>query len=381
MSDHELGVRLREILLQERARGLLLEARRLQALVGDLCEHEQLALVPPLRHLLLSPAFLSELGRTPPLSEPRGRLRFLQELREVFATPLCDRMEAVVEGLLGLPASGPSDGSAPTDPTPATPIVAIPLPPPPPGDGAGAAALKAWPIALAGFLGGALLLALAGVLFWLAERNSPALQGAIPSLPSRGAGVAIGLGRHEASEPAASPEIVGLSGAAGGLISPVAVGSDPAAAVSARSGPEETPPAPVLPEGPGSQQEAEGQAAAVAAVRTVESLYQALSRQDFSAARALFRGEAADQFNPAFFRQFTRVEVADLQPTGRSAGSLTLDGVVSFFYPDGSLQKEARTFTLDTNSDPPRVVASAFGRVVRPRSPLPEPTDQQKRRP
>ena len=373
MSDHELGVRLREILLQERARVLPLEVRRLQALVGDLCEHEQLALVPPLRHLLLSPAFLSELGRTPPLSEPRSRLRFLQELREVFATPLCERMEAVVEGLLGLPANGRTDGSALTDPTPATPVSAIPVPPPQRGAGAGPAALKAWPIALAGFLGGALLLALAGVLFWLAERNSPALEGATPSLPSRGAGGAIGLGRNEGTEPEASPEIEGLSGAAGGLTPPVAVGSsDPTAAASARSGPVETPPAPVLPEGPGStEQEAEGQAAAAAAVRTVETLYQALSRQDFSAARALFSGEAADQFDPAFFRQFTRVEVADLQPSSRSAGSVTLDGVVSFFYPDGSLQKEARTFTLDTNSDPARVVASAFGMVVRPRSPNP----------
>ena len=316
MSDHALGVRLREILL------------------------------PPLRHLLLSPAFLSELGRTPPLSEPRSRLRFLQELREVFATPLCERMEAVVEGLLGLPANDRTDGSALTDPTTATPVSAIPVPPPQRGEGAGPAALKAWPIALAGFLGGALLLALAGVLFWLAERNSPALQGATPSLPSRGAGGAIGLGRNE--------------------------GTEPTAAASARSGPVETPPAPVLPEGPGSsEQGADGQAAAAAAVRTVESLYQALSRQDFNAARALFSGEAANQFDPAFFRQFTRVEVADLQPSSRSAGSVTLDGVVSFFYPDGSLQKEARTFTLDTNSDPPRVVASAFGMVVRPRSPNP----------
>ena len=302
--------------------------------------------MPPLRHLLLSPAFLSELGRTPPLSEPRSRLRFLQELREVFATPLCERMEAVVEGLLGLPANGRTDGSALTDPTPATPVSAMPVPPPQGGEGAGPAALKAWPIALAGFLGGALLLALAGVLFWLAERNSPALQGATPSLPSRGAGGAIGLGRNE--------------------------GTEPTAAASARSGPVETPPAPVLPEGPGStEQGADGQAAAAAAVRTVESLYQALSRQDFSAARALFSGEAANQFDPAFFHQFTRVEVADLQPSSRSAGSVTLDGVVSFFYPDGSLQKEARSFTLDTNSDPPRVVASAFGMVVRPRSPNP----------
>ena len=350
MSDHELGVRLREILLQERARVLPLEARRLQALVGDLCEHEQRALVPPLRHLLLSPAFLSELGRTPPLCEPRSRLRFLQELREVFATPLCERMEVVVEGLLGLPANDRTEGIALTDPTPATPLSAVPVPPPQRGEGAGPAVLQAWPIALAGFLGGALLLALAGVLFWLAERNSPALQSATPSLPSRGTGGAIGLGRNEGTEPEASPEIEGLSAAAGGL----------------------TPPAPVLPEGPGStEQGAEGQAAAAAAVRTVESLYQALSRQDFSAARALFSGEAATQLDPAFFRQFTRVEVADLQPSSRSAGSVTLDGVVSFFYPDGSLQKEARTFTLDTNSDPPRVVASAFGMVVRPRSPNP----------
>ena len=371
MSDHELGVRLREILLQERARGLPLEARRLQALVGDLCEHEQLALLPPLRHLLLSPAFQSELGRTPPLSESRCRLRFLQELREVFATPLCDRMEAVVEGMLGLPSSGPSEGRAPTDPIPATSVVAIPVPPPPPGDGAGAAALKAWPIALAGFFGGSLLLGLAGVVFWLAERNSPALQGAIPALTSRRGGESISLGRNEGVESAASPENTGLQGAAGGL-TPVVLGSDPAAGTSARSASAvETPPAPVLPEGPGTQQGTDGQAAEAAAVRTVESLYQALSRQDFIAARALFSGAAADQFNPAFFRQFSRVEVADLQTTARSAATITLDGVVSFFYPDGSLQKEARTFTLDTNSDPPRVVASAFGMVVRPRSPSP----------
>lgn len=354
MSDHALGVRLREILLQERARGLPLEARRLQGLVGDLCEQEQLALVPPLRHLLLSPVFLSELGRTPPLSEPRCRSRLVQELREVFATPLCNRMEAVVEGLLALPPSSPSAGSAPSDAAPTARAPAMPVLPSPPADGVGRPVLKAWPIALAGFFGGALLLGLAGVLFWQAERQSLALQGRSPLQPGADGGGSLGFGRSEGEAPAASLLPEGLQGGAGGTIAPL-----------------ETPPAPALPEAVAMPEAVDGQANLAASVRTVESLYQALSRQDFTAARALFAGAAADQFDPAFFRQFTRVEVADLQPTARSAASITLDGVVSFHYLDGSIQKESRTFTLDTNSDPPRVVASAFGTVVRPRSPSP----------
>jgi hypothetical protein len=142
-----------------------------------------------------------------------------------------------------------------------------------------------------------------------------------------------------------------------------------------------TPSAPELPQAPGAAGLAAGgaEASTAAAIRTVEALYGALGRHDAAAARGYFAGEAADQFDPAFFRQFARVEVSALQPTTIAPTTVSpttiapttvsLDGVVTFVYPDGSRQTERRSFTLDTRADPPRVIASAFGAVLRPRGP------------
>jgi serine/threonine-protein kinase len=103
------------------------------------------------------------------------------------------------------------------------------------------------------------------------------------------------------------------------------------------------------------------------AVASIQQLYQALSAKDFNQAQALFGSAAADQFDPEFFRQFERVTVQDLRSTTQVGSSVNLEGTVSFLWPDGSIQSESRSFSVDTASDPPRITASEFGRVLKPR--------------
>jgi hypothetical protein len=103
------------------------------------------------------------------------------------------------------------------------------------------------------------------------------------------------------------------------------------------------------------------------AISSVQQLYGALSSGDIDAARRLFAGTAADQFDPSFFSQFSRVNVADLVETGRTGSTVELVGLVTFTYPDGSSQVESRTFTVDTASDPALITASGFQSVVQPR--------------
>jgi hypothetical protein len=103
------------------------------------------------------------------------------------------------------------------------------------------------------------------------------------------------------------------------------------------------------------------------AIRSVQQLYSALSSGDIDAARRLFGGAAADQFDPSFFSQFSRVSVADLVETGRSGSAVELVGLVTFTYPDGSSQVESRSFSVDTATDPALITASSFQSVVQPR--------------
>jgi hypothetical protein len=411
MSDHALGLRLRRILLLDTSPGPAggprlaepLEGRRLQALVGDLCRHDQQDLLPPLRHLVLAPAFQSALRASPPLGDSRSRQRLMAELRPVFTPARCERMEAVLDGLLGLePRQGAGVVAASADfagpaRTAGTAGFAAPAGPalspgsralaggelaPVGGDGAPARPRLArqgragGPIVLMGGLAAALLLGVAAARLWWIDAPPAAevvpdaapLAPAAPALPS--------------------PDDRGPQAASPGQATPLdPVTGFPQAEVdsSAGVGPSETPtPAPPpLPPLPTGGENAAGQQAmapaaagsdpalAAAAIGQVQGLYASLSRQAFTEARGYFSPEAADQFDPAFFRQFTRVEVGELQPIGRSATTLTLQGVVRFVYPDGSSQSESRRFTLSSLEDPPRVIGSAFGAVLRPRSPSP----------
>ena len=374
MSDHSLGAQLREILIRNQQRGLPLDSRRLQGLVGDLCGAGEQALLPPLRHLVLSPAFLSAAAATPPFADGRIRFRLVNELRSIFAAPLCERMDAVIDGLLGLPAPAREevapDGEGPAParlggPTPlaltpgpqaTTPLAELVAPAMPPSR-------QPWIAALLGFLSGSLLLGGAGLLVWMLNNRIPSPDGR-PAAPSP---AAQSPAAPNSSAPLASP-----------AERPPA---DPTAAIPAPMNPVVTPPAPELPP-TGFGQTTDGgsespttvlqspdgvEASTQAAIAAVEGLYTALSRQDYATARSAFSAEAADQFNPTFFGQFARVAVEGLHQTGRDNASVNLEGVVRFEYPDGSVQKESRSFRVDTTQDPPKISASSFGAVLSPR--------------
>lgn len=357
MTPHHLGLELRQLVLRQRLESRDLDTRRLQAAIGDLCGAEHRDLVGPLRYLVLSAAFASAAGQDPPLGDPRLLGRLQQELAQMYAERLCQRLQPVLEGLLGMAAAAPD---APLRPSaPVSSPVAVPGPPAPLAPSSAAAVLapgavvpqvsSAAPPRRSGvspltvvlaFVSGMLLMALAGIGLYLQQRPQPAV-GSRP-LPQAGA----------SDRPAAQPAPA----------TPAASEARPQPeADAALSGPAS----------PAAETEASPTAGSPEALdrslASVRALYEALSAKDYARARSLFGGGAADQFDPTFFDQFTRVTVQDLRPISESGSSVSLEGVVSFVYPDGTSQSETRTFTLDSSSDPPLITASAFGRVIKPR--------------
>lgn len=344
MHAHRIGQQLRTVLLRDHRDGRPFNPRRLQAVVGDLCADAHPDLVAPLRYLVLSSAFASAAGMDPPLADGRLLQRLQSELAQMYAAPLCARLQPLLEGLLDLPASTPEVASHPfptAAPPPAPQGVAAPawqgevIASPAAGRrGEGGSAVL--PAVLA-FVSGVLLMALAGVGLLLWQRHSALPPGATPPGSSGGSTAQTSPPTPAATNSAAS--------------------SQPAAT--------QPPAAPTLP--PAAATPDSNTAPLDRAVGSIQALYAALSLKEFDQARGLFSEAAADQFDPGFFRQFERVSVQDLQATGQVGSTLNLQGVVTFVWPDGSLQSETRSFSVDTSSDPARITASEFGRVIRPR--------------
>lgn len=334
MNDHQLGVALRQQVLSDLQQGRGTEGRRLQALAGDLCGEEQLKLLPALRHLLLSAAFASAVSQSPPLGSSRLQPRLMQELEEVFNPTICQRMESVVEGLLGqslaqardsvsepAPAQlAPRPAPARATPRPAVPARAPRPAPAPASRGGGNNAL----LSGLAFLSGGLAVALVGAVLLL--RQSPPSSVEIPSTPGPRA-----VAPAPSAKPLAPPQQPNL--------------------------PEPEPITPPQPPAANTDQ----------AIAAVEGLYAALSGKSYGQARRFFGGTAADQFDPAFFNQFERVSVADLRETGQEGSIVSLQGVVTFAYPDGSVQSESRRFSVDSGSTPALITASEFGGVIKAR--------------
>lgn len=312
MNDHQLGAALRRQVLADLERGLSCDGRRLQALVGDYCGDSQGALLPALKYLVMTPACGNALSQQPPLpADGRLLLRLQQELNPVFTPAICARMEAVLRGLLGLAEAEPESAMpAAEPPAPSAASLAAQAPPAPPASGQGL-------VAALGFLAGVLAVGLAGLITWLLLSR----QG-LPLLPQPAA-------QDQASTPGPQPDSTAT---------------------------QLPPPAPDL-----------QQAALDNAIATVQQLYSDLSNGNGEAARQLIGGGAADQFDPAFFNQFQRVNVSDLREIGRSGAVVSLQGVVTFVYPDGSTQSESRSFVVDTATQPALITASGFNQVLKAR--------------
>ncbi len=375
MSDQSLGRNLRAAIEQQRHEpGGQVDPRRLENGLAARVTPDQQALLPALSYLLRSPLVAKLLSQPAELTGTRGETlvtALRQELHALYTPALCNRLEAVLVGLLGLqsapaPAPGPAQvpaaaaapvqaAAAASDSLSAPAAAPTPAPAPAPAPaatrvrGAGPGPLVAVLSFLVGILGGAL------VLLWLQRQ---------PQLPPRDADNGTPQGRLAPPAPA----LPGDNSTRGITEGSAADSTEASKEGSAADGERRDEPADASSEPATAFTTGNATGAATAtATATVERLYAALNARDTEAARRLFTAAAADQFDPAFFNQFSRVAVTQLRPTATNGSQVVLEGLVTFTYPDGTRQIETRSFRVDTATDPAQIVASGFGQVIQAR--------------
>ncbi|MEO0806722.1 MAG: protein kinase [Cyanobacteria bacterium J06643_4] len=103
------------------------------------------------------------------------------------------------------------------------------------------------------------------------------------------------------------------------------------------------------------------------AIAALERFYDHVSYKEWARARSYFNEELAQTFRPSFFQQFEQVTVEYLQVTSQTSDTIEFLGQNTYYYPDGSLQIEERTFTLRLIDEEPKIVASEFVRITQRR--------------
>jgi len=101
------------------------------------------------------------------------------------------------------------------------------------------------------------------------------------------------------------------------------------------------------------------------AISLIENLYYALSEKNFDQAMSLYSPQLAESFSPSFFSQFERVTVEDLQVTSRTDTSINFIGQNTYVYPDGSTQRELRSYTVRNLDGELKITASEFIKVTK----------------
>lgn len=303
MNDYQLGVKLRRQILADFERGISSDVRRYQALLSDFCGDNELLLLPALKHLVQTAAFQEAVAERPPLPSETQLNLRLQQELDALFAPALCLRMAEV--LRGLLGLAPDGQAIPSDlQDEPTAVVDTPV------------HSNSGVVAVLSFIAGVLVVGVVGALTWLVLLN-----------------------RSMTPSTATAPALV----------------SEPE--------PTQTEPKPATSE----PKLDPAQLQLNQAIETVRQLYDDISLGNTAAAKQLFSPQAADQFDPAFFSQFQRVAVDNLQEISRDGSKVSLQGVVTFVYPDGTSQAESRSFTVDTASQPGLITASSFDQVVSPR--------------
>jgi len=101
------------------------------------------------------------------------------------------------------------------------------------------------------------------------------------------------------------------------------------------------------------------------AISIIENLYYTLSAKNYNEAEQLYIPQLASAFNPSFFDQFERVTVEDLQVTSQTEFSINFVGQNTYVYPDGSTQREERSYTVRNVNGELKITSSEFIRVTK----------------
>ena len=99
-------------------------------------------------------------------------------------------------------------------------------------------------------------------------------------------------------------------------------------------------------------------------VSVVESLFDALNRQDFREAEQQLTGQALEQFDQGLFEPFERIEVSELQRMGSKGSLVTLQGLVTSLSQEGITRRELWAFTLEAGSNQSLITEIATGDVI-----------------
>ncbi|MCU0537855.1 MAG: protein kinase, partial [Hydrococcus sp. Prado102] len=103
------------------------------------------------------------------------------------------------------------------------------------------------------------------------------------------------------------------------------------------------------------------------AIAFLEELYVLLSNKSFERARLAYGSRLATQFNPNFFTQFQRITINNLQKTSQTNSSINFIGENTYYYLDGSTQKEQRSYTVSEINGELKVTNSKFIKVTKSR--------------